>query len=255
MQLGFQLAHPGAEHCQNAQHQNPCRRKGPAQCQRDQDCAADPRLAAAAQQQQRDQQVVSADAADITDVIEEVAATVAVAAAVPRAEAVQDIFVQTVIEDAAATEPVAADVTRGEAALDNSMTSVLNESNVLEPNAKETVVMSAIENPEEVVVFATAVFENSPQKDVTQDDFKSLEKLMLSENHLKENISRIEAGQQTNRQFRNGCYKHTLDLRIFVKTRKLWENARSYIWRNLGQNEWAKRNGESVKLVRIHVKS
>ena len=108
--------------------------------------------------------------------------------------------------------------------------------------------------PLEVVVHATAVLENSPHEVIVQEDLDSLEKILFGAKHLTENISKLEAGQRTCRKMRTGVNRHTLELRIVVKTAKLWENPRSYIWRNLGQDLWTKKNGTELKLTRIHVK-
>ena len=108
---------------------------------------------------------------------------------------------------------------------------------------------------EEVEVLVTAVFEDSREEILTQDDFNSLEKILLGARHLTENILKISAGQQTNRKFRTGLFKHTLELRILVKTGKLWESPRSYIWKNLEQDMRTKRNGTKLKLVKIHVRN
>ena len=72
--------------------------------------------------------------------------------------------------------------------------------------------------------------------------------------HLRKNILKIQAGRQTNRKLRNGAFKHTLELRIVVRTGNLWENARKYIWRNLGQDMWTRKDGSTLTLDRIHVK-
>ena len=109
--------------------------------------------------------------------------------------------------------------------------------------------------PIKVEVSATAVFENSQNERLSREEIKSLEAVLLSKNHLKENILKLEEGQETNRRNKQGLFKHTLELRILVNTEKLWESARTYIWRNLGQNEWRKPNGAKLSLVRIHVKN
>jgi hypothetical protein len=49
--------------------------------------------------------------------------------------------------------------------------------------------------------------------------------------------------------------KGNLELKILVRTEKLWESARTYIWRNLGQNKLRKPNEAKLSIVRIHVKN
>ena len=108
--------------------------------------------------------------------------------------------------------------------------------------------------PEEVVVHATAVIDNSPSDTISENDVKSLESLILRENHLKDNISKLEVGQRSSRSFRNNRFKHTIEFLISVKTRKLWDSPKQYIWKHLGQMEWSKDNGTKVSFSRIHVK-
>ena len=107
--------------------------------------------------------------------------------------------------------------------------------------------------PRNIEVSATAVFENSKNEKLMKEEIDSLEAVLLGKTHLKENILKLKEGQQTNRRIKQGLFKHTLELRILVKTEKLWESARTYIWRNLGQNEWRKPNGAKLSIVRIHV--
>ena len=110
------------------------------------------------------------------------------------------------------------------------------------------------EYPAVVVVFATAVIDDSPEKIMSQSEFNNLEKLIFRENHLKANIVKFEHGENFTREMRKNCFKHTIELRIHVSTKNLWEGARSYVWKHFGQNEWSKRNGSSVVFNRIHVK-
>ena len=104
---------------------------------------------------------------------------------------------------------------------------------------------------EVVVVYATAVVENSPG----EADVKGLEGLVFRERHLQENIQKIEFGQHFSQRSRNSHFTHTIEMKFYVKTKKLWEGARSYIWRHFGQMEWEKGNGTKVKMNRLHVKS
>ena len=109
--------------------------------------------------------------------------------------------------------------------------------------------------PAKVEVSATAIFENSQNERLTKEEIDSLEAVLLSKNHLKENILKLKEGQEKNRRIKQGLFKRTLKLNILVNTETLWEIARTYIWRNLGQNEWRKPNGAKLSIVRIHVKN
>jgi hypothetical protein len=112
---------------------------------------------------------------------------------------------------------------------------------------------NAVLQPEETTVFATVVIENSKQEELYQTDLNSLQDLIFRENHLRENIAKLEFGQLYTRKLRNNC-KHTLELKLSVKARNLWEHPKSYIWKHFGRNEWAKPNGSKVTFNRIHVK-
>ena len=110
------------------------------------------------------------------------------------------------------------------------------------------------EHPAVVVVFATAVIENSPTEDLSQSEIKNLQTLVFRENHLKTNILKLEIGEYFTHRLRNSHFKHTLELKLFVGTTRLWEGARSYIWRHFGQSEWSNGKGGRVVFNRIHVK-
>ena len=128
----------------------------------------------------------------------------------------------------------------------------------LEPVVKEPFIEkdkdSRSEHPAVVVVFATAVIENSSTEMLSQSELKNLQDLVFRDNHLKAKNLKLEFGQYLTHGQRNHLYKHTLELKLHVSTKNLWEGARSYIWRHFGQNEWSKGNGARVVFTRIHVK-
>ena len=72
----------------------------------------------------------------------------------------------------------------------------------------------------EVEVWATAIFDNSQKEFLVQADFNSLENVLRGAKHLNENILKIEPLQQSNRKFRTGQFKHSLGLKLLVKTEK-----------------------------------
>ena len=53
-----------------------------------------------------------------------------------------------------------------------------------------------------------------------------------------ENIQKLEYGKYFTNKSRNQKFRHTIEIKLYVNTKKLWENARSYIWRHFGQDEW-----------------
>ena len=109
------------------------------------------------------------------------------------------------------------------------------------------------EPPEQIAVFVTADFEDAPKDALDQADLRSLEGIIVRQTHLKENFAKLEYGQFYIIAHGNR-YKHTLEFKIFVKTRNLWEGSRSYIWKHFGRDEWTRHDGSKVTFNRIHVK-
>ena len=119
----------------------------------------------------------------------------------------------------------------------------------------EDTMVSPIESPAEKnvrddleleVVHAIAHFENSPNRDITQDDVLSLEKFICSEDHLTRNIARIEIDLKPNLE---------ATVRLHVRKKNLWETPKNYIWKFLGgENFWDRQNGTKIRMKRIHVK-
>ena len=110
--------------------------------------------------------------------------------------------------------------------------------------------------PAEVItIYATAVVEDSPNATLANDELESIYRFIASKDHLVKNISAAQACHVSSREFRNSKFKHTLDVKIFVKTANLWEGARNFIWLHLGSgNIWSRGNGLKITLVKIHQK-
>ena len=90
------------------------------------------------------------------------------------------------------------------------------------------------------------MFQNSPNLNLLQEDLLSLEKFIFNQQHLQNNIGRLEF---------EVIAKWRVYVRLHVKNAKLWEGARPYIWKHLGgDNYWTRQNGTEIKLSRIHVK-
>ena len=104
------------------------------------------------------------------------------------------------------------------------------------------------------MVYATAVFEDSPFEMLLQEDYNSLQKFILSEEHLVKNICHLESQNISSRELRSCSFKHTLDIKIHLKCSNLWEPARAYIWTHLGKSDYKHSNGTRIQLVKIHVK-
>ena len=102
---------------------------------------------------------------------------------------------------------------------------------------------------------ATAIFENSPNEIVTQDEIDSLVRFITSKDHLARNVNDIQYSVLSSREFGDRKFKHTAQVMINMKTADLWEGARGYIWKHLGLDTWTRGNGTRIALVRIHQKN
>ena len=111
----------------------------------------------------------------------------------------------------------------------------------------------AIKVPDIVTVYATATFENSPSR-LTQDEVESLGRFITNKEHLKRNIADVQVDHFSSQEVRAGYFKHTVQIKISVRTAGLWEGARSYIWKHLGDDSWERGNGTRITLGRIHQK-
>ena len=107
--------------------------------------------------------------------------------------------------------------------------------------------------PPVVMIHATAVIDDSPNAAFTNDDINSLGKIIGSKDHLVNNDANFNYSYLSTKELRTK-FKHTVGLVIHVKTCNLWEGARSYIWKHLGQDTWTLRNGSEVNIVKIHQK-
>ena len=100
---------------------------------------------------------------------------------------------------------------------------------------------------------ATAIIEHSPNVTLANDELESIYRFIASKDHLIKNIADAQARHLSSREFRHQKYKHTVGVKIIVKTANLWEGARSYIWRHLGgDNTWTRGDGTRITLVKIH---
>ena len=104
----------------------------------------------------------------------------------------------------------------------------------------------------EVKVFATGIFENCPDEVLSEDYFASLQKFIFSENHLQSNISDVKFIPTSSRQASPTEYLHVVSVEIIVKTARLWEPARAYIFKHLGKSDWLRGNKTRITLTKIH---
>ena len=78
------------------------------------------------------------------------------------------------------------------------------------------------------VVNGLGIFENSRCKDLSQDAVQSLKRFILSEDHLVENID-YDFKSIASRLVRQNKYTHTIPVKIYVRTKNLWEPAARYL--------------------------
>ena len=107
-------------------------------------------------------------------------------------------------------------------------------------------------NLELEVVQATASFENSHCDKLQQEDIDSLQKFVLSEDHLVRNISKVEVKEvMSSRSFRDCKFTHSVSIDIHVWKKNLWESPVNYVKKHLANNEWKRSNGTLIRLSRI----
>lgn len=108
---------------------------------------------------------------------------------------------------------------------------------------------------ETVLVYSQVNFENCPKRVLTANELKVVEEILFRKDHLKQNIRSYEFGHYGTRHSDDGQdYAHTLDLKLYVETGRLWETPRSYVFRHMGQDTWTVNDGTQISLNRIHVK-
>ena len=103
----------------------------------------------------------------------------------------------------------------------------------------------------EVKVYATGIFENCPDQRLFDEYFESLQKFILSENHLQSNISNVKIVPISSRQTSHQIYTHAVSVEITVKTEKLWEPPRAYIVKHFGKSDWLRGNKTRIYLTKI----
>ena len=86
-----------------------------------------------------------------------------------------------------------------------------------------------LEDTEEKV-YATGVFENCPDANLSEDYFESLKRFVLSESHLQDNIDGVKIVQLSSRQLGPQLYVHLVNAELVVKTEMLWEPPSIHIW-------------------------
>ena len=95
------------------------------------------------------------------------------------------------------------------------------------------------------------MFENCPDDDLSEEYFVSLQKFILSEKHLEENISSVKIAKLSTRQLLARQFLHTVKVELSVKTSRLWEPPLAYMKRHLATNDWLKGNKTRITVTDI----
>ena len=108
----------------------------------------------------------------------------------------------------------------------------------------------------DVQVYVQVNLDNCPRKSLSSEDLRGVKGIIHRYEHLKLNVKNVDFGDyRTYRSSTNDRYDHSLWVILTVNTIKLWENARSYIWKHLGRNEWKIGDETQLTMNRIHVKT
>ena len=91
---------------------------------------------------------------------------------------------------------------------------------------------------------------------IDKEDLRGIQGIVHRFEHLKQNVARIDFGDNhTYKSTKSHKFDHSIWITLTLKTTYLWENARSYVWKHLGQNEWKTSDGTRVTMNRIHMKT
>ena len=106
------------------------------------------------------------------------------------------------------------------------------------------------------LVYATAALKYCPHSIVDEVTLDAISKIFSSKEHLRNNISSFQFGNIRNRPMYRGAiqYMHEVEFSLKVMKNKLWEPARSYVWKNLGTSCWTLHDGTEVTFNKIHQK-
>ena len=105
-----------------------------------------------------------------------------------------------------------------------------------------------------VEIHATATFQESKLSLLGNYEVSALEQILKSKAHLRDNIVNIDCGFAKSCASKNSLFIHELPVVLSVKTSRLWQSPRSYIWKHLGNSIWSIQDGVKVTLDRIHQK-
>ena len=104
-----------------------------------------------------------------------------------------------------------------------------------------------------VTVWALVSLDSCLRSSLSSNDLKAVEGIFNRLDHLRKNIVKLEFGSYNTRSG-NDVFCHDLQVKVAVDTSSLWDSARKYIWKFLGQDEWTLGDGTIFSVSRIHVK-
>ena len=114
--------------------------------------------------------------------------------------------------------------------------------------SKESVKDANDKKTYEVTVHVKVNFENCQSQKLYQEHLQTIQEIVHRNDHLRKNVQNIEIRESEH------CYDHDIWIKLKVDSSHLWESARTYIWKHLGQQEWKLGDGTTVTANRIHVK-
>ena len=119
----------------------------------------------------------------------------------------------------------------------------------------DTMVKNVGGSSNEVTVYANVNFYRCPRNNLSDNDLKTIDAILLKNDHLRCNIKKVHYGRIFNRRSSvHYLYDHFVEIELIVNTEKLWECARSYVWKHLGKDQWKLDDGTIITLKRIHTK-
>ena len=129
-----------------------------------------------------------------------------------------------------------------------------NAKNCLVPSQDLGMKVDYLDGLSEIIVYAQVNYNLCPESSLMDDNIKAIDKIIFRNNHMKNYVKSIEHGKIFNRRNKSNSFDHMLEIKLTVYTTRLWESARSFIWKQIGQDQWTLSDGSLVTFNRIHVK-
>ena len=112
------------------------------------------------------------------------------------------------------------------------------------------------EDADIAVVHATASLRNCPHSTVDDVTLDAISKILRSTEHNQSNINSFKYGNIRNRPMFRGSshYMHEVEINLEVIRSRIWDSARSYLWKSFGTSTWTLYDGTQVTFIKIHQK-